>query len=331
MGNQRVVVTGGSGFVGTNLVSFITNMGWEVINLDIVEPRNPAHNQYWEKVDLLDRKKLIEKTNEISPSIFLHFGARTDLDEKKDIFDYAINIEGVYNVIDAIRSTQTINRTIFASSQLVCMLGYQPLNTLDYRPNTSYGRSKVLFERIIRSVGDMNSIWTIVRPTSLWGPWFGIPFFQMFQLIRKNVYFHIKGENPKKQWGFIGNTVYQLWKIVQAPVVDVHTKTFYLADYSPVELREFADKVQERFGSKPIRQISSRLLKSFARAGDVAQKIGWATPPITSFRYQNMITPEIQDLCDLYEITGPLPYSVDEGIDETVEWMSTNGRGNPST
>jgi nucleoside-diphosphate-sugar epimerase len=324
--NQRVIVTGGSGFVGTNIVSFFTEWGWEVINFDIAEPRNPEHHPNWEKVDLLDRKNLIEKTTKIRPSIFLHFGARTDLDDRKDIFGYAENIEGVCNIIDAIRLTSSIERTIFASSQLVCMLGYKPRNELDYRPITGYGRSKVLFERIIRSAGDMNSIWTIVRPTSLWGPWFGIPFLQLFQLIRKNLYFHVKGENPVKQWGFIGNTVYQLLKIITARADEVHMKTFYLADYSPFELHEFANKVQRRIGSKPILEISSRLLKNIGHLGDIAQMVGWKTPPLTSFRYQNIITPEIQDLSYLYEISGPLPYSVEDGIDRTVEWMSTYRR-----
>lgn len=324
MTNQGVVVTGGSGFVGTNIVSFFTKMGWDVINFDIAEPRNPKHYQYWEKVDLLDRKNLIEKTTKIGPSIFLHFGARTDLGEKHNLYGYAQNIEGVCNVVDAIRCTPSIERVVFASSQLVCELGYIPRSEFDYCPNTLYGTSKVLFERIIRSSGDMNSVWTIVRPTSLWGPWFGDPYKEMFQLIEKNRYFHVRSENTVKQWGYIGNNIYQLAKLICAPERDVHKKTFYLADYSPIKLPDFANKIQKKFGAKPIREIPAKLLKQIGRIGDIVQKVGWIHPPLNSFRYQNIVTPEIQDLSDLFDITGPLPYSVDEGIDITINWLSSH-------
>ena len=68
--------------------------------------------------------------------------------------------------------------------------------------------------------------------------------------------------------------------------------------------------------------MPARLLKRIARVGDITQLIGWKKPPLTSFRLRNMIDSEIQDLSKLFEITGPLPYSVDDGIDITVNWLS---------
>lgn len=326
MTSPRIVVTGGSGFVGTNIVTFFRELDWEVINFDIVKPRNSEHLQYWEKVDLLDRKKLIEKTSEFCPTIFMHFAARTDLDEKTDLSGYAPNFEGVCNVIEAIRCTKSVQRAIFASSQLVCRLGYIPQDEFDYQPDTLYGQSKVLSEKIIHSCREMNSIWTIVRPTSLWGPWFGVPFIDFFRLIRQNRYFHIQGENPAKQWGFIGNTVYQLLKITEAPADQVHMKTFCLADYSPTKLREFANKVGACCGAKPIREIPADLMKKLGRVGDLAQNMGWKNPPLTSFRFRNMITPENQNFLNLHQITGPLPYTIEQGIEITFNWLYANGR-----
>jgi len=321
MSNNRVIVTGGSGFIGTNIIAYFLGIGWDVINFDVAEPRNADQLPIWEKVDLLDRCQLIKKTQEVKPSTFLHFGARTDLDEKRNLGGYSANIEGVINVLDAILSTSSIKRAVFASSQMVCTLGYIPKDDHDYQPSNLYGQSKVLMELIIRSAGNLDVIWTIVRPTSIWGPWFDIPYKNLFQAIGRNIYFHAGETSPLKQWGFAGNAVYQIWKIIQAPKENVDGKTFYLADYSPVCLEDFTNKIQARLGAKPIRTLPAIVLKNAARLGDAAQFIGWKNPPLTSFRYQNIVTTELRDLTNLEEIVGPLPYTLEQGIDITVRWL----------
>lgn len=323
MSNTRAIVTGGSGFIGTNIVAYLLGIGWDVINFDLAEPRNKDLLPSWEKVDLLDRHQLIKKTEEVKPSIFLHFGARTDLDEKKDIGGYSANIEGVANVIDAIQSTTSIQRAVFASSQMVCKLDYVPQDDLDYQPSTLYGQSKALMELIIRSAIDMDVNWTIVRPTSIWGPWFGVPFKNLFRVIGRNLYFHAGKVSSLKHWGFVGNTVHQIWKIIHAPVEIVHGKTLYLADYSPICLQDFTNKIQKRLGAKPIQTLPVTVLKNAARLGDVAKFFGWQNPPFTGFRYQNIVTSEFRDLTELEEIVGPLPYTLEQGIDLTVNWLES--------
>ncbi|HLO13266.1 MAG TPA: NAD(P)-dependent oxidoreductase [Anaerolineales bacterium] len=321
MNDGRVVITGGSGFVGTNLVEYLSQCGWEVQNFDVASPRNSDHLQYWTKVDILNRKQLIAETQKFQPTVFLHFAARTDLDEKQNLAGYTANIEGVSNVVEAIRSTHAIQRAIFASSQLVCELGYQPQNEYDYRPSTLYGQSKVITERIVRTAENFNVIWTIVRPTSLWGPWFDVPYKNFFLTIARNLYVHPGTVHTLKQWGFVGNSVFQVYRLIEAPPEKVKKRTFYLADYQPIELRDFADKVQAVVGAKPIKTIPSPLLRIAALLGDLGSKIGWANPPLTSFRYSNMVAMETQDLRQLQEVIGPLPYSIDQGIEITVQWL----------
>ena len=321
MTDRRVIITGGSGFVGTNLVEYFSQRGWETRNFDKAHPRNPDHLCYWTNVDILDKKRLIDETQKFQPTVFLHFAARTDLNESLNLAGYATNIEGVGNVIEAIRSTHSIQRALFASSQLVCALGYRPHNEYDYRPSTLYGQSKVLTEKIIRAAENMAAVWTVLRPTSLWGPWFDVPYKNFFTAIARNLYVHPGSIRTLKQWGFVGNSVFQVHRLIEAPAEEVHKKTFYLADYEPVELRDFANKVQVALGAKPVRTVPVKLLKTAALLGDIGKKIGWATPPLTTFRYYNMITMETQDLSPMRAVTGPLPYSIDQGIDMTVRWL----------
>lgn len=321
MRDRRVVVTGGSGFVGTNLVTHFAGQGWDVQNFDIVAPRNREHLNLWRQLDILDRERLIAATTAFRPSAFLHFAARTDLEEGTNLGGYAANVEGVCNVIEAVRATPSLQRVVFASSQLVCRLGYVPKDEYDFRPSTVYGQSKALAERIIRAADDIGAVWTIVRPTSLWGPWFDVPYRDLFVAIARGLYVHVGKTNTLKQWGFVGNSVYQIHRLIQAPADLVSRRTVYLADYEPVELWRFADTVQAALGARPIRTVPVGVVRIAARIGDLAETLGWNNPPLTNSRYENMVTPEVQDLGPLESIVGPLPFTVEQGIDITARWL----------
>ena len=49
--DARVLVTGGSGFIGTNAMDFFINQKIEAHNLDIKPPLKNEHAPLWEEVD----------------------------------------------------------------------------------------------------------------------------------------------------------------------------------------------------------------------------------------------------------------------------------------
>lgn len=322
---MKVLITGGSGFIGTNLIEYYSARGADVVNIDIAKPRNKNHLRFWRKVNLCNSLSLKLYIADFSPDYIIHMGAKTDLNEKKNIDYYAANTVGLENLIQALKGLSNLKRIIFASSRLVCEIRYVPKDEFDYRPSTLYGKSKIISEKIIRSSKNIPCSWLIVRPTSIWGPWFDIPYKKFFLTIARAIYMHSGNRNPLKQMGYIGNTIYELDRLLNAPDESIHGKTIYLADYSPIRLRDWAEKIRESMGIKKIRTIPLPVLRIGGLAGDILKLLGCKHPPLTSFRINNIVTDMVYDMSLLEKIVGVLPYSVSEGVELTVEWMKAQG------
>lgn len=321
---QNVLVTGGSGFVGTNLVEHYASLGCDVLNIDIATPRNPAHTQMWKEVDINEVDKLRQIVHEFKPNLILHMAARTDLDGKT-LDEYKANTVGVESIIKAAIGLPSLKKVIFASSMLVCRLGYQPRGDDDYCPNTIYGESKVVGEKLVRSIATGQFPWMIVRPTSLWGPWFGVPYRNFFDAVAGRLYLHPKGKRIRRSYGFVLNSVYQLDQLAMhkdSPQTD--GKTFYLADYKPIELYEWACQISSCFNVPPPIEVSLKMLRALAFMGDCLRWLGVSNPPISSFRLNNLLTEAVLDLSPLERVIGPMPYDVETGVRLTVDWLKTS-------
>lgn len=320
----RIFVTGGSGFIGTNLVESLLASGHAVLSFDSSRPKNPTHEPVFVAGDILDRDKLIQAVKDFAPGYVVHLAARCDLDGA-DLKAYAANTTGVRNMIDAIRGTVGIERAIFASSRYVHPTEHQPMRDDEYAPFTFYGESKAEGEKILRASG-LEVPWAMVRPTSIWGPWFGIPYRGFFDAVRKGVYVHPRGERLLKTYGYVGNVVQQIETLLlTAPVELVAGRVFYVADYEPLEVRAMAELIRGAFEASPVRDVPLGVLKTMAAAGDVLKKAGMKNPPLTSFRLGNLRMRMVYDMSPTEQVVGPQRYSLAEGVRLTADWMKQHG------
>lgn len=317
----RIIITGGSGFIGTNLVEYFCSKNHEVINFDIKEPKNKQFVKNWIKGDILNNDQLLSCFNAFDPDYVVHLAARTDLNENKSIDGYAANTDGVQNMIDIINDFPNIKRTIYASSRMVCRIDYIPKNFDDYCPPNLYGESKVIGEKKVKEYAKHDYV--MVRPTSIWGPYFEIPYRTFFDTVRKRMFFLPKNHNPKKSFGFVLNTVFQMEKMLFEPKANLQS-IYYLTDYPPLDLKEWADMVSSEFGIKKTKEIPMPILKIVSKTGDLLQKMGWQNPPLTTFRLNNLITHMVYDTTELEKLCGDLPYTLQEGVSITASWLKKN-------
>lgn len=319
---ERVLITGGSGFIGSNLVEFYrTTPSFETLSVDIALPRNPAHTGLHQQADITNFREISTVIWDFQPTVIFHLAARTDLDGAS-IDDYAANTIGVANVIRAIREAQRKPRaTLFASSRLVCKIGYTPRHDTDYCPTTPYGSSKVRTEEIVRSSAD-NFDWMMFRPTSIWGPWFPVPYRNFFEAVQKGRYMHPRGRGIRKSFGFVGNTVHQLDRLAYGDFEKIRKSTLYVCDYEPLDVYQWATTIAHSFGRRAPHQVPSLALRSLAYIGDFVESVSRWHAPLTSFRLDNLLTEMVHDTRQLSAAVGELPFTTDEGVRITTRWLN---------
>ncbi len=317
---MKALITGGSGFIGTNLVEYYHTKSVEVLNIDIAPPKNPAHNSLWRNINILDFEALQDEITKFLPTHIFNLAAQTGTNDKgRTIETYVTNTKGVMNVIKAAQNTSSVERVIFASSLAVCQSDYQPKNESDYCPETLYGQSKMLGEKIIRQQEQLPFSWAIVRPTGIWGPWFDVPYKSLFNTIKRGLYVHPGVADVVQSLGFVGNTVHQLDTLAQVPKEKVNGRTFYLADDEPINMQKWTRLIQKAFGAQRIKTIPIWALKPAALVGDGLKTAGWEVPPLSTTRLKNMLTSFVFDVDPL--ISKELPYKLEEAVQITVEWI----------
>jgi GlcNAc-P-P-Und epimerase len=317
---KKILVTGSSGLIGRWVINQLEKEGFQVIGLDRVQSIFPPNNENI-ICNILDKTDLISRIKRISPDALIHLAARTDLEETTDINGYAANIDGVRNVIEAVKQTSTIRRVIYTSSQLVCRIGYIPKSETEYCPNTLYGESKVLTEKIVRQEDGGGVEWCLTRPTTVWGPYMNPHYKKMLQLIKKGMYFHCGKGKLYKSYSYAGNIAYQYVRLLTASAEMIQGKTFYLADYEPLSLREYADGLAHEMGASKIPTVPLIMARLLAIAGNIFNACGIRSFPFNSFRLNNILTEYVIDLANTKSVCGQVPYSKDQGIKETVKWF----------
>jgi nucleoside-diphosphate-sugar epimerase len=317
----RVLVTGGSGFIGTNLVNSLLKSGHEVLSLDKKPPMLQVHRSFFKQLDILDKSSLEAALDEFRPTHICHLAARTDLGSST-ANDYQDNTAGTVNLRNAAARTKSVIRVLFFSTRFVCRTSYIPKHDFDYCPHTAYGESKIAMEKFLFAGGETPYDWCVLRPTSIWGPWFEEPYKTFFLTIRKGRYLHPGKRRIVKSFGYVGNTVFQIEKFLLASHDLIHRKVFHLADYEPIDVFVWANEIRRQMDAPKIRSAPIPILKAIALLGDFAKLCGMPKPPLTSFRLGNMLCPMVYNLESTRNVAGELPFSMPAGVSATVEWLN---------
>jgi len=316
---MNILVTGGSGFIGTNLIEKLIALPfYTIINIDNAKPKIDSHLKHWKECDILDSNQVNQVFNFFKPEIVIHLAARTDTDPNTKIEDYIVNTQGSSNIIKAIKQTKAVKLAIMTSTQFVNQYNGAPKHDEDYAPHTIYGESKIIMEKEIRNA-NLTCTWTIIRPTNIWGPWHIRYPYEFWKIVSKGLYFHPGNKPVIRSYGYVGNVVSQIIAIINSPYEKIHKQVLYVGD-TPIDVFDWVNGFSINQIGKPVKVIPRFFLKALGIVGDILFlfKIKF---PITSSRYKSMTHSNSVSMQKTFNLLGKPPYTLQQGIEETVGWM----------
>jgi nucleoside-diphosphate-sugar epimerase len=308
---SKILITGSSGFIGNEVYSFFFKKKYKVYGVDKNLPKFSDKILFF-RCDIMNKNRLFKILKNIKPNIIIHLAAKTDLDGK-NIKYYKENFIGTKNIIEIANSVSSIKRVIFASSLLVNKIGTNSNDNLFYNPDTMYGQSKVLMEQVVR-FSKCNFKWCIVRPTTIWGDNIQNHFRTLLRLIEQRLYFNFGFKKIYKSYGYVKNSVYQIYKLTITNDNLFNHKTYYIADYEPLDLREWINKLSKKLIGKKVINLPLFVAKLLSKIGDILLICGYKKFPIQSFRLNNILTSFKVDTRNLKKVCGKLPYNLDSAI-----------------
>ena len=161
---NKVIVTGGNGFIGSNLINFLIQKNYFVINIDkstysknsYILKNLSKRNYIFYKLDINNKKKILNILKKNKPNAIFNLAAETHVDRSIDSPKEFINsnICGVFNLLEAIREYKRKIRLIHISTDEV----YGDLNgssrsdeKSSYNPSSPYSASKASSDHLIQS------------------------------------------------------------------------------------------------------------------------------------------------------------------------------------
>ena len=164
---KKIIVTGGSGFIGSNLIEYLIKKKYFVINIDKLSYAANSYNLIdidkknyrFINVNINNRKKILKILNKFQPSAIFNLAAEThvdrSIDDPKDFINS--NILGVYNLLETIKTyikrKKKKLKLIHVSTDEVYgdVLSGRSDENFAYKPSSPYSATKASADHLIKA------------------------------------------------------------------------------------------------------------------------------------------------------------------------------------
>lgn len=216
---MRIIVTGGTGFIGSNLIKYLKTKDYEIISLT----RRNSYEQNGIKFINVDYHNLDDLKKKLKCDILIHLAATLFARTKKE-FIYE-NVNSTRNLVDAARENR-VKKIIYLSSLAAGGPSQditKPRNekTPD-NPVSYYGLSKLLGELEIKRF----ERWTILRPPIVYGPK-DDGFSTIAQWVKKGIMISPQKKDAMFSFIFVDDLVKCIIRSIEE---DLDNEVFYVCE-----------------------------------------------------------------------------------------------------
>ncbi len=312
---MKILVTGGAGFIGSNVTDAYVEAGHDVIVVDNLysgkrENLNPLAKFYLMDIRANELEKLMEYER---PDLINHHAAQISVPASVDdpLFDASVNIQGFVNLLEAARKVGT-SKVIFISSG-GAIYGeaeeYPTSEAYPPQPLSPYAIAKTVCENYLAFYRHQYNIdYTILRYANVYGPRqiphgeAGVVAIFMDRLVNKKpcTLFHFKDQPDGmiRDYCYVGDIVEANLKALDSG----NGEAFNIGTGRETRTLDLYDTIFEAVSRKlALPEDLKRPLRAAARSGD--------------------LTRSCLDISKAAKALGWAPRTnLQEGIEKTLEW-----------
>ena len=313
---MNILVTGGSGFIGTNLVTDLLKEGHNVTIYDKL--KSEKYPELCIIGDIRDKEKLTRSMHSIH--VVYHLAAEHRDDVHPISLYYEVNVGGAENMVHALKANG-VNQLIFTSTVAVYGLNPgKPAEDSPANPFNEYGNSKYQAEAIFNHWADSDpeNCLITVRPTVIFGEKNRGNVYNLLHQLSSGKFIMVGKGNNKKSMGYVLNLTSFLVTFLNSKP----GKFLYnYADKPDLRMNELIKIFHNAIGHNQKNHVkipyTMGLLGGYCY--DVVAKITGKTYPVSSIRIKKFCADTVIN-ADKMQRTGFVPtYTLAEGLNRMIK------------
>lgn len=314
--DSKILIIGGSGFVGTRLISLIGEE--KCVNID-----KKVSLRYKSITRLYDirEKKFTEAIDPGTECVILLAAEHRDDVQPVSLY-YEVNVEGTRNVLRAMDNLG-IKRIIFTSSVAVYGLNKDnPGEDYITDPFNHYGISKLQAERLLtdwynESPSDRSLI--IIRPTVIFGEGNRGNVYTLLEQIASGKFVMVGSGNNKKSMAYVGNVAGFIKYCVEKS--EPGSNIYNYVDKPDLTMNELIVLSEKKLNRKlPTLRIPFWLGYFAGIVFDMVSKLSGRKFSVSSVRMKKFCATTQFDATKAHNSGYSPDYTLIEGLDRTIQY-----------
>jgi UDP-glucose 4-epimerase len=253
---EIVLVTGGNGFIGTNLIKELTEKKYKVYSLSKSNPDKKIKSVSYIACDIRETKKLTSYLENISPNIIVHLAGSKSKDNSFETYYQSIDINliGTLNILNASLKLNNLKKIIIIGT------GEEyGNNAIPFKedqavyPIGPYSLSKIYQSMLAKSIFRTHGLpITTIRASVCYGPnqdqSMLIP--AMFYSLINNYPFKITAGAQTRDFIYIDDLVNAIIKIVNCKDSKIFGQTYNIGSGNAIKIKDVAKIIAKFTGNE---------------------------------------------------------------------------------